>query len=132
MKFVPEKSRPRYSFDRNGNLFRNDRWVEGEVFGVPEHKLKCVLARSQFNVRLSLAGAEMKMSLVLWDRLARIERFVHVNQQMVVTCVRLVDAGPRNPPARQTELHLERIGDGITVLRADDIHGGIGRGSGLS
>jgi hypothetical protein len=35
------------------------------VFGVPEHKLKSVLARSQFNVRLSLAGAEMKMSCVI-------------------------------------------------------------------
>jgi hypothetical protein len=44
------------------------------VFGVPQHKLKCVLARSQFNVCFGLAGAEMKMSLVLRDRLVCIER----------------------------------------------------------
>ena len=49
-----------------------------------------------------------------------------------MTGVRFVDTGRRNPHAGQTKLHLKRIGDGVAILRADDIDRGIGRGSGLS
>src|ERR1700688_2673091 len=126
MKFVPEKSRPRYSFDRNGNLLRNDRLVEGEVFGVPEHKLKCVLARSQFNVRLSLAGAEMKMSLVLWDRLVRIERFVHVNQQMVVATIGSITTRLGDPHIAKTETTPERPFESRTIWRPDNVKESVG------
>jgi hypothetical protein len=51
---------------------------------------------------------------------------------MMVTRVRFVHTGRRNPHAGQAELHLERIGDGIAILRANDIDRGIGRGRGLS
>ena len=98
---------------------------------VPQHQLECMLARWQFNNRLSLTSAEMKMSLVLWDRLVRVEGVIYVDQQMVVTSVRFVDTGRRNPHAGETKLHLKRIGDGVAILRADDIDRGIGRGSGL-
>ena len=46
---------------------------------VPQHQLECMLARWQFNKRLSLTSAEMKMSLVLWDRLVRVEGVIHVD-----------------------------------------------------
>jgi hypothetical protein len=32
-----------------------------------------------------LSGTEMKMCLVLWDRLIRVQWFIRINQQMVVT-----------------------------------------------
>src|SRR5271166_1932232 len=51
---------------------------------------------------------------------------------MVVTCVWRVDAGGCNTHARETKLHPKRTGDGVTVLRVDDIDKGIRRASGLS
>ena len=91
-----------------------------------------MFSRSQFNKRLSLSGTEMKMCLVLWDRFIRVQWFIYIDQQMVVTCVWPVDAGWRNTHARETKLHPKRIGDGVTVLRADDVDNGIRRGSDLS
>ena len=44
---------------------------------------------------------------------------------MVVTCVWLVDAGRRDSHARETKLHPEGIGDGVTIFWTDDIHRGI-------
>jgi hypothetical protein len=46
-----------------------------------------VLAGRQFNMSLSLPGAEMKMCLVLGNRFVWVKRFVYVDQQMVVTAV---------------------------------------------
>src|SRR6516164_3485405 len=51
---------------------------------------------------------------------------------MMVTCVCRVDAGGRNTHARETKLHPKRTGDGVTVLRADDVDKGVRRASGLS
>ena len=39
---------------------------------------------------------------------------------MVVTCVWLVDAGRRDSHARETKLHPEGIGDGVTIFWTDD------------
>ena len=44
-----------------------------------------MFTRRQFNKRLSLSGTEMKMCLVLWDRLIRVQWFIRIDQQMVVT-----------------------------------------------
>ena len=74
----------------------------------------------------------MKMVLVLWDRFIWVQFLIYIDQQMLVTCVWRVDAGGRNTHARETKLHPKRTGDGVTVLRADDIDKGIGRASGLS
>ena len=43
------------------------------MLGVAEHKLKCVLARRQFNTCLGLPRPEMKMVLVLRNRIIWIE-----------------------------------------------------------
>ena len=40
---------------------------------VAQHQLERVFSRRQFNTRLGLSGAEMKMFLVLWDRFIRIQ-----------------------------------------------------------
>ena len=49
------------------------------MLGIAEHSLECVLAREQFNTCLSLARTEMKMGLVLWNRLVWIEGFIHID-----------------------------------------------------
>src|SRR5271169_1731230 len=103
--------------------------MERKMRPVPQYQLECMLARWQFNKRLSLTSAEMKMSLILWDWLVRVEGVICVDQQMMVTGVRFVDTGRRNPHAGETKLHLKRIGDGVAILRADDIDRGVGRGS---
>src|SRR5689334_22204935 len=50
--------------DRDSNFLGNDRWVERIVLGIAQNQLKCMLSRCQFNPRLGLTGAEMKMRLV--------------------------------------------------------------------
>ena len=57
------------------------------MLGITEHQLQRVLARWQFNTCLSLPRAEVKMGLVLWDRLVWVKRFVYVDQQMMMTAV---------------------------------------------
>ena len=78
-----------------------------------------MFSRSQFNKRLSLSGTKMKMCLVLWDRFIRVQWFIYIDQQMVVTCVWPVDAGWRNAHARETKQHLKRIGDSVSIFWAD-------------
>src|SRR5271168_5312723 len=91
---------------------------------VSQHELKRVFSGRQFNKRLGLPGAEMKMLLVLRDRFIRVERLISVDQEMVVAGVRRLDSRGRDAHAREAELHPERTGDDIAVLRADDINHG--------
>ena len=105
----------RHSFHRNGDLLGYDRWVEWVVLGIAEHQLQRVLAGWQFNTCLSLPGAEMKMCLVLWDRLVWVERFIYVDQQMMMTAVggvaaRLGDAHvAKAKPAPKRTFHSRAI-----------------------
>src|SRR5271166_525022 len=57
------------------------------MLGIAEHQLQRVLSGRQFNTCLSLPRAEVKMFLVLWDRLVRVKWFVYVDQQMMMTAV---------------------------------------------
>ena len=57
------------------------------MLGIAEHQLQRVLAGRQFNTCFSLPGTEMKMCLVLWDRLVWVDRFIYVDQQMMMTAV---------------------------------------------
>jgi len=52
-----------------------------------------VLARRQFETCLGLARTEIKVVPVLRDRCIEIERFVHVNEQMMMPAVREIVAG---------------------------------------
>jgi hypothetical protein len=96
------------------------------VLGVAEHQLQRVLAGRQFNMRLSLSGAEMKMCLVLGNRFVWVKRFVYVDQQMVVTAVwgvatRLGDAHVAKAKAAPKGALYSRA-----VSRPDNIEKGVG------
>ena len=71
---------PRVLSHPNGDLARDDRRIEWIVLGIAQHQLKRMLARRQFDTGFGLARAEMKMVLVLRDRLVRFERFIPINQ----------------------------------------------------
>ena len=68
------------------------------MLGVAKDKLQCVLARRQFNACLGLPRPEMKMVLVLRNRIIWIERFVHVDQQMMMAAVCKIVARHGSPP----------------------------------
>src|SRR5262249_30050592 len=70
----------RILFDVDGNLLRYDRRLEGKVLGIAQYKLKCVLPRREFNAGLRLPSPEMKVVLVLWNRLVRIDWLIHIDQ----------------------------------------------------
>ena len=74
---------------------------------IAQHQLQCVLAGRQFDTGLGLARAEMNMVLVLWNRLVRIQRFVHIDQQMMMTAVLKIVAGVGDAHSAQTETRLE-------------------------
>jgi len=83
--------------------------MERKMRPVPQHQLECMLAQWQFNNRLSLSSAEMKMSLILWDWLVRVEGVICVDQQMMVTGVRFVDTGRRNPMPERPNCTLKGL-----------------------
>ena len=57
------------------------------MLGIAQYKLKRVFPWRQFNTCLRLSAPEMKMFFVLRNCIVRIERFIHVYQQMVMTGV---------------------------------------------
>src|SRR6202022_824562 len=73
--------------DPNRNLGRDERRNERIMLGIAQHQLESVLAGRQLDARLGLACSEMKMGLVLWNRLVGIEWFIHINQQMMMAAV---------------------------------------------
>ena len=52
----------------HGNDIRHEGRMEQMMRKVSQHQLERVYPRRQFNKRLGLSGAEMKMFLVLQDR----------------------------------------------------------------
>ena len=64
------------------------------MLGITEDQLKSMLAGLKLQTSLGLTRPEMKMILVLRDRLVHIERFIHVNQQMMMTAVLKIVAHP--------------------------------------
>src|SRR5260370_2559558 len=57
------------------------------MLGVAEHELKGMFSGWKFDTRLGLARAKMKMRLVLWNRFVGVERFGHIDQQMMMAAV---------------------------------------------
>ena len=70
----------RILFDVDGNLLRYHRRLEGKVLGIAQDKLKCMFPRREFNAGLRLPSPEMKVVLVLWNCLVRIEWLIHIDQ----------------------------------------------------
>ena len=50
------------------------------MLGIAQYKLKCVFAWRQFDACLRLPSPEMKVVLVLWNCIIRIEWLIHVDQ----------------------------------------------------
>jgi hypothetical protein len=100
-----------------------DRRIEGNVGPVAEHELQGVLAGRQRHGGFGLALAEMDMLFVDRDRLGHfLRRQRLVDQQVVMSDVRLVDAGRRDAHVRgEAKNHLERAGDSIAILEVDEV-----------
>src|SRR5262249_43953557 len=88
---------------------------------IAQHQLKRVLAGRQLDTGLGLARAEMNMVLVLWNRLVRIQRFVHIDQQMMMTAVLKIVAGVGDAHSAQTETTPEAAFHRSPVLRPNEI-----------
>src|SRR5258706_14249301 len=86
------------------------------MVGVTQHQLQGVFAGWKFDTSLGLARSIVKMRLVLWNRLVGVERFIHVNQQMVMAAVLEIIAGVSYTHVAQTETTPESAFDRRAVL----------------
>src|SRR6476620_11724426 len=86
------------------------------MLGIAEHKLKCVLARRQLYTCLGLPCAEMKMVLVLGNCIVWIDRFIDINQQVMMPSVRKILARMPNAHVAQTKPRPNASFDGRAVL----------------
>src|ERR1700682_4164826 len=91
------------------------------MLGIAQHQLESVLAGRQLDTRLGLACSEMKMGLVLWDRLVGIEWFIHINQQMMMAAVLKIVARVGDTHVPQTETTPESTSNRSAVLRPNEI-----------
>src|SRR5690242_17316306 len=91
------------------------------MLGVPQHQLESVLAGRQLDPCLGLTRSEMKMGLVLWDRLVGIERFIHIDKQMMMAAVMKVVARVGDAHVAQTKATPEPAFDHRAVLRPNEI-----------
>lgn len=66
------------------------------MVGVAQDKLQGMPARRQLKAGFSLSSTEMDVLLVGWNGHLNIERFVYVNQQMMMPSVRSGDTSWRN------------------------------------
>src|SRR6266702_5626720 len=74
--YSPQADNPAILPNPDCNFFRNERRVERIMLRVAQHELEGVLAGRQIEACLGLTRSEMKMALVLCDRLVGIEWFV--------------------------------------------------------
>jgi hypothetical protein len=107
----------RILFDVDCNLLRYHERLEGKVLGIAQHKLKRVFPWRQFDACLRLPSPEMKMFFVLRNCIVRIERFIHVYQQMVMTGVWKTEAAPKTSFNNRAILRPYKVKIGI--VRAD-------------
>jgi len=95
------------------------------MLGIAQHELERMFARQQLKACLGLPCAEMKMALVLWDRLVGIEWFVHIDQQMMMAAIVKIVACMGDAHVPQTETTPEPAFDRGAVLRPDKVQNGI-------
>ena len=91
------------------------------MLGVTQDQLKGMFAGLKLNASFGLTRAEMKMVLVLRDRLIHIERFVHINQQMMMPAVLKIIARVSDTHVAQIEPTPEPSLDRCAVLRPNEI-----------
>ena len=114
------------SLHRNGDLLGYNWRVERVVLAVAEHQLQRVLAGWQVNTRLSLPGAEVKMCFVLGDWLVCVDRFVDVDQQMMMTAVCGGAARLSNAHVAQTKPAPKRNFYSRAIRRPNNVEKGVG------
>src|SRR3981081_2921069 len=95
------------------------------MLGIAQHQLEIVFAARELDSCLGLTRSEMKMGFVLWDRFVGIERFIHVNQQMMVAGVLKVIARMGYAHVAEAEAAPESAFDRCAVLRPHEIEKGI-------
>ena len=95
------------------------------MIGVTQHQLQGMLAGWKFDARLSLTGSKMEVRLVLRNRFVGLERFIHINQQMVMAAVLEIIARMSYAHVAQTEAAPESAFDRGAVLRPHEIQNGI-------
>lgn len=67
------------------------------MVGIAENELQSVPARRQIEPALGLTAAKMHMVFIARYRLVRVERFSNINQQMVMSAVRISITGVCHP-----------------------------------
>ena len=95
------------------------------MLGIAEHKLKCVLARRQLYTCLGLPCAEMKMVLVLGNCIVWIDRFIDINQQVMMPAIRKIVTRMRNAHVAQTKATPKPSFHRRPVLWPNEIQNGI-------
>src|SRR5688572_12482969 len=87
---------------------------------VSHEQLKRVLTRFERDFRLGLAGTEMQMIEVIWNRLVEGWQ-LGIDQQMMMARILPIRAGGRNSHVAQTERELEFRRNRRSVLEIDEI-----------
>src|SRR5258708_20206310 len=95
------------------------------MLGIAEHKLKRMFSGWQFDTRLGLARAKMKMRLVLWNRFVGVERFGHIDQQMMMAAVLKIVARVGDAHVAQAKTAPKSAFDRGAVLGPHEIENGI-------
>jgi hypothetical protein len=86
--------------DTNLDSWRHDRRRMGDVVLVGEDELQGMLTRRELDMRFTLAGAEMEMVEIVWNRLVE-RRHLDIDQEMVMARILLLRARRRDAHARQ-------------------------------
>ena len=89
--------------------------------GIAQHELERMLAGRQFDTCLGLTRSKMKMGFILRDRFVGIERFVDVNEQVMVSAVLKVVTGMGYAHVAQAETAPKPAFDCRAVLRPYEI-----------
>src|SRR3984893_9121701 len=91
------------------------------MLSIAQHELESVLAGRQLDPCLGLTRSEMKMGLVLWDRLGGVEGVRHIAQQMMMAAVMKIVARVGDAHVAQTKTTPEPAFDHGAVLWPNEI-----------
>ncbi len=104
-----------------------DRRLMRDVVRVAQQKLESVAPRREGDGRLGLASAEMQVVFIVGDRLVE-RRERRVDQEMVMSGIRLLDSGRGDAHLRQSEPNRERCRHVSAILGGLDVDPGVRRG----
>jgi hypothetical protein len=91
------------------------------VFRITKDELKCVRSGRQLDSSLRLPTSEMEVLFVVWYWLIDGERFVDVDEEVMVARVLVVISRVCHPHISQTEAAPERAFNALTIRRPYEI-----------